>query len=167
MLRFYSVNHTKVVKMGIENLPAMADIYKDRYADNLKADNQNADITSIYRQNSSLEDKGAIIEKKPPAIREILIKSSDTEEEKIESPKQVIGRTKKQPGTKKSMIRDAYNEYVSGEGRGLDDIKNELRKQQQQEIMTRNHTRPEFLDESTNIGGANITTQLSYQNVDP
>jgi len=33
-------------------------------------------------------------------------------------------------------------------------------------MMTRNHTRPEFLDESTNVGGANITTQLSYQNVD-
>jgi hypothetical protein len=42
-----------------------------------------------------------------------------------------------------------------------------FKKQQQQEMMTRNHTRPEFLDESTNIGAANITTQLSYHNVDP
>jgi hypothetical protein len=33
--------------------------------------------------------------------------------------------------------------------------------------MTRNHTRPEFFDESTKMGAANITTQLSYQNVDP
>ena len=79
----------------------------------------------------------------------------------------MIGRTKKQSGTKKSLTRDAYNDYVSGEGRDLDDIKNVFKKQQQQEMMTRNHTRPEFLDESTNIGAANITTQLSYHNVDP
>ena len=65
------------------------------------------------------------------------------------------------------MARDAYDDYVSGQGRGLEDIKNVFKKQQQQEMMTRNHTRPEFLDESTNMGGANITTQLSYQNVDP
>jgi hypothetical protein len=115
-----------------------------------------------------LEDQEAIIEKKPPAIREILINSSNSEEEeKIESPKQVIGRTKKQSGTKKSLTRDAYDDYVSCEGRGLNDIKNVFKKQQQQEMMTRNHTRPEFLDESTNIGGTNITTQLSYHNVDP
>ena len=132
----------------------------------MKADNRNADITSVYRQNSS-EDQEAIIEKDHRAIREIVINSSNSEEEKVESPKQVIGRTKKQLGTNKSLVRDAYNDYVSGEGKGLDEIKNVFKKQQQQEMMTRNHTRPEFLDESTNVGGANITTQLSYQNVDP
>jgi len=132
----------------------------------VKADNRNADITSVYRQNSS-EDQEAIIEKDHRAIREIVINSSNSEEEKVESPKQVIGRTKKQLGTNKSLVRDAYNDYVSGEGKGLDEIKNVFKKQQQQEMMTRNHTRPEFLDESTNVGGANITTQLSYQNVDP
>jgi hypothetical protein len=75
-----------------------------------------------------LEDQEAIIEKNPTAIREIIINSSNSEEEKIESPKQVIGRTKKQSGTKKSMTRDAYDDYVSGEGRGLDDIKNVFKK---------------------------------------
>jgi len=131
----------------------------------VKADNPNADITSVYRQNSS-EDQEAIIEKDHRAIREIIINSSNSEEEKVEYPKQVIGRTKKQSGTNKSLVRDAYNDYVSGDGKGLDEIKNVFKKQQQQEMMTRNHTRPEFLDESTNVGGANITTQLSYQNVD-
>ena len=153
--------------MGIENLPAMADINQGRYQNDEKADNRNADNTSNYRQNSSLEDQEAIIEKNPTAIREIIINSSNSEEEKIESPKQVIGRTKKQSAMKKSLTRDAYDDYVSGEGRGLNDIKNVFKKQQQQEMMTRNHTRPEFLDESTNMGAANITTQLSYQNVDP
>lgn len=86
--------------MGIENLPAMADINQGRYQDDEKADNRNADITSNYRQNSSLEDQEAIIEKNPSAIREIIINSSNSEEEKIESPKQVIGRTKKQSGKK-------------------------------------------------------------------
>ena len=117
-----------------------------------------ADITSVYRQNSS-EDQEAIIEKNNRAIREIIINSSNSEEEKVESPRQVIGRAKKQSGTKISLVREAYNDYVSGEGRDLDEIKNVFKKQQQHEMMTRNYTRPEFLDESTFVGGANITTQ--------
>lgn len=94
----------------------------------MKADNRNGDITSVYRQNSS-EDQEAIIEKDHRAIREIVINSSNSEEEKVESPKQVIGRTKKQLGTNKSLVRDAYNDYVSGEGKGLDEIKNVFKKQ--------------------------------------
>jgi hypothetical protein len=47
----------------------------------------------------------------------------------------------------------------------MDEIKNVIKKRQP-ETNTRNHTKPEFLNESANPGGANLTTQLSYQIAD-
>lgn len=39
----------------------------------------------------------------------------------------------------------------------MDEIKNVIKKRQP-ETITRNHTKPEFLDESGNPGGGNLTT---------
>jgi hypothetical protein len=45
---------------------------------------------------------------------------------------------------------------MSGEGEYLHEIKNAFNKQPVP--MTRNHTRPEFLDDSRIPGGGNVTT---------